>query len=97
MTTSPTDRDLLIELKTDLKSFKEFVKDKMDHFDTKIVGSINRFAGLGDRVTVLEQQVKENTRLRRWIYTSSITAVSSLAITIAILLSLVLNNYGYKG
>ena len=76
---SLSERDLLIELTTEIRFIKEIVEKLTD----KVDDGREAYSALLERVTVLEQQTLENTRLRNWVYASSIgLIVNSIAIVI---------------
>lgn len=80
-----TERDLLIQLDTKVEQLIKTVDSimiKMDQRDV-IIDKVN------DRLSKVEERVKENTRFRAWVYTSLggslISIVSAILIKLGIL------------
>lgn len=77
-----SERDLLIELRSDFKSFKEYVTAELKEIKESANGSTKRYIDLSNRVTIVEQKEIENTRLRLWIYGAIVTAIGSSIFTV---------------
>ena len=58
-----SERDLLIELKTDLRAFKEYAKEKFENLERNFL----KIDGMESRLDKLEPVVEENTNIRKKI------------------------------
>lgn len=72
------DRDLLIKLGTQFDDFKEYTKERFN----KIESMLNTFNEMGEDIATMKVQIKENTRMRIWMYAALISGIGSLAITV---------------
>lgn len=72
-----SERDLLIGLVSDLRSFKEYTAKRFEDLERKMTG----FTDFRDRLVALEVKVSENTKLRNWIYGAIITGLISIILS----------------
>lgn len=77
-----SERDLLITLTAEFKSFKEYVTQELKEIKESAGSVTQEYIKLNTRVTVVEQKEKENTRFRLWVYGSIVTGIGSLIITV---------------
>lgn len=79
-----TERDLLIRLSTKMEWFEQTLRD----FGTKITLRDTEVDELKERLTCVEADSKENSKLRNWVYASMIGVIISLLTVVGILLSI---------
>lgn len=59
-----TQRDLLIKIGTEMAEFKKYTKESFDRLEESITGLLY----LKTELARIDERVKENTRMRIWIY-----------------------------
>lgn len=78
-----TERDILIWLRSDFKSFKDYVTQELREIKAGADGANQKYESLTNKITILEQREIENTRLRIWVYGGLVATVVSGAFSIA--------------
>lgn len=73
-----TQRDLLIKLSVQLQDFKEYTREKFEDLDR----SISSISKIKTQVARIDERVRENTKLRTWVYGSLITGFISSALAL---------------
>ncbi len=73
-----TQRDLLIKLSIQLHEFKEYTKEKFDDLDKSISG----ISKIRTQVARIDERVRENTKLRSWVYGSLVTGFISASLAL---------------
>lgn len=78
-----TERDILIGLRSDFKSFKEYVTQELREIKNGADGANQKYEAINNRITVVEQREIENTRLRIWVYGTLVATLVSGAFSVA--------------
>ena len=83
-----SERDLLIELRTDLKSFKEYAKEKFERLE----GNLIKLDSIESDITEMKNDVNQNTRLRNKVQSLSYWLVAELVAIIGVLITVLKTN-----